>query len=469
MTTTDTPTETPAATDAHAEWLYSLALQAVIYAWPLYEMRRMWAATSPRKTAADGYAGDGPDSPLRWCNTFIHARELLRAGTSRVVMPNNDTLYTNAWLDLEAGPLVIEVPEMGERYYVLGFLDFFTNPFAHVGTRTTGPHAGRVLVTGPGWTGEVPPEFQAPGRHLKSGTRWNWIIGRILVDGEADIPQVTALQDGFRIRSLADAQAGRDTPARRFEASCNPRAPLALEHFVQQVNAALRANPAPAADASLVGLFGTLGIGVAEDESTHRLGRPGVRAALGRALATAQQLLDKSVRQVARDPGAKAVGWSRSMMVLGDSFGHDFLARAFVARQGIGALAPQEAIYPRCETDAEGRPLHGARRYVMRFAPGQLPPVNAFWSITLYSLRDYMLVANPIDRYSIGDRTPGLRFDADGGLTLHIQHAPPLDEAARANWLPAPADEFFLCLRAYLPRAEMVDGPYRLPDPQALD
>lgn len=463
MSTTDNPPQ------PHDEWLYSLALQAIIYAWPLYEMRRMWAATSPRKTAADGFAGDGPDSPLRWCNTFIHARELLRAGTSRVVMPNNDTLYTNAWLDLAAGPLVIELPEMGDRYYVLGFLDFFTNPFAHVGTRTTGQRAGRVLVTGSGWTGVVPEEFRAPGRHLQSGTRWNWIIGRLLVDGEADIANVVTLQDGFRIRTLADVQAGRDTSAaRRFEATCNPRAPLSVEHFVQQVNAALSDNPAPPADASLVGLFGTLGVGVDADESARRLGRSDVRAALERALATAQQLLDKSVRQVAKDPAARAAGWSRSMMVMGETFGHDFLSRAFVARQGIGALAPQEAIYPRCETDADGQPLHGSRCYVMRFAPGQLPPVNAFWSITLYSLRDYMLVANPIDRYAIGDRTPGLQFDADGGLTLRIQHAPPLDAKALANWLPAPADEFFLCLRAYLPRAEMVEGPYRLPDPQAL-
>lgn len=463
MSMTDT---TP---QAHDEWLVSLALQAVIYAWPLYEMRRMWAATSPRKTARDGFAGDGPDSPLRWCNTFIHARELLRAGTSRVVMPNNDTLYTNAWLDLAAGPLVIDVPEMGDRYCVLGFLDFFTNPFAHVGTRTTGPHAGRVLVTGPGWTGEVPKEFQAAGRHLQSGTRWNWIIGRILVDGESDIAQVAKLQDGFGIRTLADLLAGRDTSAaRRFEATCNPRAPLSVEHFVQQVNAALRDNPAPTADASLVGLFGAVGIGVTAEESARRLALPGVRAALERGLTTAQQLLDKSVRQVAKDPAAQTAGWSRSMMVMGDSFGHDFLSRAFVARQGIGALAPQEAIYPRCETDADGQPLDGSRRYMMRFAPGQLPPVNAFWSITLYSAHDYMLVANPIDRYAIGDRTPGLQFDADGGLTLHIQHAPPLDAKALANWLPAPADEFFLCLRAYLPRAEMVDGRYRLPDPQAL-
>lgn len=462
MSTTERP-------DAQAEWLYSVALQAVVYAWPLYEMRRMQAATSPRKAAGLGFAGDGPDSPMRWCNVFMHTRELLKAGTSRVVMPNNDTLYTNAWLDLSRGPLVIDVPEMGDRYHVLGFLDFFTNPFAHVGTRTTGQRAGQVLVSGPGWSGDVPGPLQAPGRHLRSATPWVWIIGRILVDGEADIANVIALQEGFRIRPLADAQAGvESSAATRFEARCDPRAPLSAVRFVQQANAALRENPAPAADAALVAQFGRIGLGVPPEMSAQRLAQPAIAAAWERALAAARGLLDQSARQVAAEPGAARAGWSRSMMVIGDSFGHDILARAFVARQGIGALAPQEALYPRCETDAEGQPLHGGQRYTMHFAPGQLPPVDAFWSITLYSARDYFLVANPIDRYSIGDRTPGLQHDADGGLTLTIQHQPPLDAKARANWLPAPADAFFLCLRAYLPRVEMVDGRYRLPDPQRV-
>ncbi|MBL8337975.1 MAG: DUF1254 domain-containing protein, partial [Rhodoferax sp.] len=165
------------AAQAQADWLHSLALQAAVYAWPLYEMRRMRAATAVRKADGLGFAGGDPDSPMRWCNHFIHTRSLLRAGTSRVVMPNNDTLYANAWLDLSHGPLVIDVPDMGDRYYVLGFLDFFTNPFAHVGTRTTGQRAGQVLVTGPDWQGEVPVSFRAPGRHLRSGTRWVWIIG----------------------------------------------------------------------------------------------------------------------------------------------------------------------------------------------------------------------------------------------------------------------------------------------------
>lgn len=454
------------AAQAQADWLHSLALQAAVYAWPLYEMRRMRAATAVRKADGLGFAGGDPDSPMRWCNHFTHTRSLLRAGTSRVVMPNNDTLYANAWLDLSHGPLVIDVPDMGDRYYVLGFLDFFTNPFAHVGTRTTGQRAGQVLVTGPDWQGEVPVSFRAPGRHLRSGTRWVWIIGRVLVDGEADIPNVVELQPGFRIRHLADAQAGRDSLPDRFEAGCDPRAPLSVAHFLQQASAALAENPAGPDDAALLAQFEQVGLGTSSQALTQRA-LPGVQRAWERALQTAHGLLDASSQTVRAD-GAAQGGWSRSMMVLGESFGHDHLARAFVARQGIGALSPAEAIYPRCETDAQGQALHGAHRYVLHFPAGTLPPVNAFWSITLYSLADYMLVANPIDRYSIGDRTPGLQYEPDGALRICIQHTPPLDARERANWLPAPADAFFLCLRAYLPREEMRDGRYRLPDPQRL-
>ena len=183
--------------------LSTLADEAVIHTCPLYEMRRMRAATSPRRNAA----GEAAPAPLRWCNQFVHARQLLRAGTSRVVTPNNDTLYTNAWLDLGAGPLVIDVPDTAGRYYVLGLLDFFTNPFAHLGQRLTGTAARSFLVTPPGWQGALPPPFDAPGAHIAAPTHWLWVIGRILVDGEHDLPAVHALQDGFAVRPLEIGRA----------------------------------------------------------------------------------------------------------------------------------------------------------------------------------------------------------------------------------------------------------------------
>lgn len=450
--------------NARDDYLFSLALQASITCWPLYEMQRMRAATSARKAPGQGFAGDSPESTERWCNLFTHERALLTAGKSRVVMPNNDTLYVNAWIDLSAGPVVIRLPDTGDRYYVLGMLDYYTNPFAHVGTRTTGNGAGSVLLSGPGWHGEVPAEHQPEGRHLRSATNWVWIIGRLLVDGPDDVAAVNALQDQFQLQTLEDWRAGCDSPPQRFDSRFQPRAPLTAERFKTMVNDALRMCPPAERHAALVAQFAPLGIGpqasiaVTED----------ARAALERACIRAQALLESPQPLVFGAAGnATQHGW-RQPIALGQSFGDDLLLRAFVACQSIGALETREAAYPRCDTDAEGEWLSGEHGYAIRFGPDQLPPVDAFWSITLYSASDCFLVPNAIDRFAIGDRTPGLVPDPDGGLTITIAHAAPLDTAQRANWLPAPADRFFLCLRAYLPRAEMLDGRYELPDPRRV-
>jgi len=432
----------------HTDTLHAVAEEAVVYAYPLYEMCRMRAVTSPQRTDA---AGEAP-RPQRWCNVFTHARQLLRAGKSRVVTPNNDTLYTNAWLDLGDGPLVIDVPDTAGRYYVLGLLDFFTNPFAHLGQRLTGTAARSFVVTPPGWRGTLPAAFDAPGARIEAPTRWLWIIGRLLVDGPQNVPAVNALQDGFLVRTLVDWQAGRTSAPRAFDPACDPKAPLTAEHFAAQVNAALRDNAPPAGDAARLARYAALGIGPgagALDDSQ--------RTALQAALDTVLPRLRE-----AQSGRTTASGWVQMPLVEG-SFGDDHLARALVALKYIGMLESREATYPMAWQDAAGEALTGQRRYTLRFAPDALPPVDAFWSLTMYDTRDYMLVDNPIDRYAIGDRTPGLRRDADGGLTLHIQHARPEGEAALANWLPAPEGRFYLCLRAYVPRAELLDGRYLLP------
>jgi hypothetical protein len=432
----------------HADNLQALAEEAVVYAYPLYEMRRMRAATSPRRTDAHGEAPE----PQRWCNVFTHARQLLRAGKSRVVTPNNDTLYTNAWLDLGAGPLVIDVPDTAGRYYVLGLLDFFTNPFAHLGQRLTGTAARAFVVTPPGWRGTLPATFDAPGARIEAPTRWLWIIGRLLVDGPEDVAAVNALQDGFTVRTLADWQAGRASPPRAFDPACDPKAPLTAAHFAAQVNAALRENAPPPADAAQLARYAALGLGPGAGPLDERN-----RAVLQAALDTVLPRLRE-----AQSGHATASGWVQMPLVEG-SFGDDHLARALVALKYIGMLESREATYPMAWHDAAGEPLTGERCYTLRFAPGALPPVDAFWSLTMYDARDYMLVDNPVDRYAVGDRTPGLQHDADGGLTLHIRHARPEGAAAEANWLPAPEGAFYLCLRAYMPRAELLDGRYLLP------
>lgn len=433
---------------ALADTRAALAEEAVIATYPLYEMCRMRAATSPRRTDGAGVAPEGQ----RWCNVFTHARELLRAGKSRVVTPNNDTLYTNAWLDLGAGPLVVDVPDTAGRYYVLGLLDFYTEPFAHIGQRRTGTQARAFLITPPGWAGTLPAGFDAPGAHIAAPTRWLWVIGRILVDGPQDVAAVNTLQDGFVVRPLADWQAGAAPRPQAFDPACDPKAALSADAFAQQVNRALHENPPAADEAARMACFAPLGI-AADAGPLDAAQREALQAALDQVLPRLRATQAGSVT---------ASGWTLMPLVEG-SFGGDHLQRALVALKYIGMLESREATYPIAWRDAAGQALDGRQRYQLHFAPEALPPVDAFWSITLYDSRDYMLVDNAIDRYAIGDRTPGLRRDADGGLTLHIAHTPPVGEAAQANWLPAPAGGFYLCLRAYVPRAELLDGRYALP------
>ncbi len=450
---------------SHPELPYwrALAVQAMVWAWPLYEMQRMRAATAPRRTESDGFAGDDPQSPWRWFNTFIHARQRLRPGGSRVVLPNNDTLYSNAWLDLtENQGLVVDLPNMGDRYHVLGLMDFYTNPFAHLGTRLHGNGGGPFLITPPGWQGAVPEQFVQTGRHVPAPTPWVWLIGRLLVDSEEDLPAVTALQDRMLIRTLPDWLEGRPARALRRPVAQGFNQPFSWRHFLQVVSDALAHCPPEPQETLLTQPWQALGLAPGNEAGGAAL-RPVIELAWEEAAVEVQRMLNMPFDQLDSDQSHR--GWAPSLMPLSGSFDGDFLRRAVIARQAIGAVAPQEALYLRCESDSEGRALHGEHVYLIRFEPGQLPPVKAFWSITMYDASDGMLVANPIDRFSIGDRTPGLQADADGGLTLYLQHNAPDEPAERANWLPSPAGGFTLCLRAYLPDPSLLEGLFVLPSP----
>lgn len=445
------PLDSGQAYASEEAYAYALALQAFVYTFPLYEMARMRAATATRRNGSGRFADSDPASTRRWVNTFIHARKLLGAGGSRVVTPNNDTLYTNAWLDLSRGPLVLEVPDTADRYYVLGFLDFWTNPFAHVGRRTTGTGKGRFLIVGPRWTGEAPAGMQ----QVRCQTEHVWIIGRIMVEGPEDIPAVHALQDAFRLTKLDAWQRGESFEGEVIDTGFDPRQSFELDRYLRVVNDELARNPPPAAEAALLAEFGKVGFGAGLPAEPGQLADP-VRRGLARAFRQGRALLEG-----AGGNGDAHGGWSRPLQ-LGADFAGDWLQRAVVALKYIGALASEEAIYPMAYADSDGRPLSGAGRYTITFGPGATPPVDAFWSLTMYDARDCVLVSNPIDRYRIGDRSVGLKSGPGGSLTLYLQPGSPGAEL-EPNWLPAPQGAFYLCLRAYQPRAEMLDGRYRLP------
>ena len=397
---------------------------------PLFEMARMRAANTARRHPQAGFAGDGPASTMRWVNQFTHTRRLRGPEDKEVVTPNNDTLFTNAWLDLSHGPLVIEVPEMGDRYWVLGLLDAWTNPWAYAGRRTTGGAAQRVFVHGPDWQGEVPEgahRIRAPGDDV-------WVIGRILVDNDpADLAAVHALQDQFRIvrPDGSSALAKLDTliEGRRTEA---PPA----DEYARVLASMLQRNP------------------------------PAQPLPEAPPPALLQQALEQTYTELrAPQPSTLSGGWSTAMMVRTD-FGDDYLTRARVARNWIGTLGIEEAMYIMAEVDADGAPLDGRARYALRLPPGGGFEVDSFWSVTLYARRDCLLVPNPIGRHSIGDRTRGLVAGADGALTIRIQAD---DPGAGHNWLPAPADDaFYLVLRLYQPRARHLENRFDYPPVRRL-
>ena len=426
----------------------ALAREAILYTLPLYEMARMRCASSPRRNARGDYADSegGPQSTLRWVNLFSHSRQLLGPANRRVVTPNNDTLYTNAWLDLSRGPLLVHAPDTAGRYYVLGFLDFYTNPFAYTGTRTTGTGAQVLFVHGPDWRGSVPQgaiEVAAPTDHV-------WVLGRILAMEDEALEPVHALQDAFRI--VRPAAPDVALYGERLDTGMQPHdLPGDPETYLRVVNRELAMNPPPPREATLVARFAALGIGAA-------LSKPGEMTVLGKALGEVLQELDTP------QPSNLGGGW----MLLADvktSFGEDWHMRALVARAYIGMLGIEEVMYLMADVDATGAPLDGQRTYRLRFAPGAEPDVGAFWSLTMYRKSDFMLVDNPINRYSIGDRTHGLVRDADGGLTITMSHTAP---RASTNWLPAPAEAFYVSLRMYMPGKAHVERTFKYPPIQSI-
>lgn len=407
----------------------STAHAAIVQTLPLFEMMRMRAATTARRHPVLGFAAEDRASRVRWLNLFTHTHRRLGPEDREVVSPNNDTVYSNAWLDLARGPVVIDTPDMGDRYWTLGLLDAWTNPFAYVGRRTTGNRRQRTLVHGPGWAGDVPADvthvIAAPGLDV-------WIIGRILVDDTpADLAQVRALQAQIAARRIdaSDAAVRVDT---RIDGRSTAVPDAALYRAV--VDDALARNP------------------VAASEALHW---PVDEAALDAELPRVFAEL-----RAAQQPHALGGGWALQVAVR-SHWGDDVLTRARIARNFIGALGIEEAMYATAEVDAEGRPLDGSHAYELRFAPGAGPRVGAFWSLTLYRRSDCLFVANPIGRYSIGDRTPGLRIGDDGSLAIRVQAD---DPGPGTNWLPAPRGEaFYVVLRLYEPRRDHLEFRYDYP------
>ncbi|MDR3453255.1 MAG: DUF1254 domain-containing protein [Rhodoferax sp.] len=416
--------------------------QAFDYAFPLVLMGRLRA----------GMLGTQAAPGAQKLNVWRHARKLSGPQDRWVTTPNADTLYSTLWLDLGQGPVKLSVPDTAERYYSLAFLDMATNNFAMVGRRVSGTRAGSFVVVGPDWSQPLPVGM----RVIRAPANDVLVLSRILVSGDADLPAVTALQDQYKVDPLAGG------PDRVWSGTLpTERSPQA---FVDMANLMLARNPPPRFEDGLLKRFADVGICGA---ACRWDALPADVKALW-----AQQLpsLLASLKGGLSSAGAVANGWRYSRDDLGN-FGTDYAYRAQIALGGLLALEPAEAIYPSTGVDDKSQPLTGTGRYRLRLPAGS-PQVNAFWSLSMYEVEpdgQLFFTANPMGRYAIGDRTAGLMTNKDGAVDIWIQHEAPADPAQRANWLPAPAGDFRLVLRAYEPKAGLRDGRERLPAVERLD
>ncbi|MFC7516721.1 DUF1254 domain-containing protein [Herbaspirillum sp. GCM10030257] len=400
-----------------------------------------------------------PDSPRNVApNVLHHNRKLLNHRARQVTMPNNDTLYSTAWLDVSAGPLLLSLPDMHDRYYSIALMDVFTNNFACVGRRTTGTDAITFAIAGPDWTGTAPD-----GTHLiRSPSNDVWLLGRILVDGWEDLPEVHRLQEAMRLEPL-DPAVHASGP-NLYRTAPGERTPST---FLELINETLGRNPIPEHERAMVAGYANIGI------------RPGVSGAwdaLDDAVRSAwttlmpqlfHELKSLPASYLQREEDQRG-HWVSGRDHIGN-FGDDYAYRAFICLSGLGALERTEAVYLTSRVDAVGEPLDGRHSYRVHVPAGM--PVDAFWSLSMYEFEPDgrgFFVDNPIGRYTIGDRTPGLVFNSDGTADLWLRHAAPREDRM-ANWLPAPAGPFALALRFYQPQASLLDRSFVMPDAQRLD
>jgi len=434
------------------ENIANLVKQAYDYSFPVYEMYR----TRHRTVYV-------PDNPNRMdLNRFTHTRTLSNHRHRQVTAPNNDTLYSSAWLDLLLEPIVLTVPDTGGRYYSMAFMDFYTNNFAYVGRRTTGTRAGDYVVVGPQWNGAAPAALPV----IKSPTNAVWLLGRTLVDDEADLLNVHKLQDQFKLTSLSEWTKPGTGKAKRLLANSQPAPdPKDPWNFFKMVNLGLTENPPPADEAPLMAEFTRIGVGPNQTFDPSRFSEEQRKTIL-----QALKLANKEIRGGLSAVGTARNGWSYPPSHLGN-YGRDYALRAVIALIGLAALEPTEAVYMISLTDKERKPLTGENRYRLRFEKGAMPPVDAFWSLSIYEVmpdQRSFFVDNPIHRYAIGDRTKGLKVNADGSVDIHIRHQSPGKEL-ESNWLPAPPGVLRLCFRAYQPREPILKGDYSLPWIQRLE
>jgi hypothetical protein len=436
----------PAITEAEAQ---AIAIEAYVYFYPLVTMdvtRKQFTNIEPGKEL-----GKGP------MNMFNNVPEYPPANFKGVVRPNFDTLYSISYLDMTKEPVVVSVPDTNGRYYLLPMLDMWSDVFASPGWRTTGTQAGNFLVAPPGWNGAIPSGMT----RISAPTPFVWIIARTKTDGPQDYDAVHKIQAGYKVTLLSQWGKPPVPPTVTIDPTVDMKTPPKVQvdtmpagKFFAYAAELLKVNPPHITDEPIIAQMKKIGVQIGSSFDIDRVS-PAVRKAIESAPEAGQKLMEWKLGTLARI----ANGWSMNTDTMG-VYGNYYLKRAIVAQIGLGANLPEDAIYPLNLGDETGKPLDGSNKYMLHFEKGAAPPVDAFWSITLYDPEGFQ-VPNSLNRFAVSSWMP-FKYNADGSLDIYFQNESP-GKDKEANWLPAPKGPFNLTMRLYAPKSDALTGKWNPP------
>jgi hypothetical protein len=439
--------QTP-ATPAEAR---AIAKEAYIYGFPMVDHYRVQYSYFQDKT--------DPNYKAPW-NQLINIPRVYTPADTAIQTPNSDTPYSFIGMDLRAEPLVLTVPTIEkDRYFSVQLIDAYTFNFAYIGSRTTGNDGGNYLIAGPNWKGETPEGIK---QVIRSETQFVFGAYRTQLFSPDDMENVKKIQAGYKVQPLSaflGEPAPKAAPAIDFIKPLTPEAQRTSPEFYNILNFVLQFCPTHPSEKELMARFARIGIGIGDGRSfdANKLS-PEMRTAMEQGMADALTEFAALQKQI-----------DEKQVTSGQMFGtreylkNNYLYRMGAAINGIYGNSEAEAIYPLLALDSEGQKPDGSKRYTLHFANGQVPPVNAFWSITMYRMPEILLVDNPINRYLLNSTMlEQFTYDADGGLTLYLQSESPGNDK-ESNWLPAPKGWFMAVIRLYWPKEEALDGRWTAP------
>lgn len=429
----------------------AIATDAYIYGYPLVTMEMT------RRVLTNTVAPESKSAPM---GQFARMRAYPTASDHEVTAPNADTLYTMAWLDVSKEPYILGIPDAHGRYYLVPMLDGWTTVFEDPGKRTTGTGPQQYAITGPGWKGDLP----AGVKQYKSPTAIVWILGRIYCKGTPqDYKAVHEMQDKMSLVPLSSYGKSYTPPPGQVDRGVDMKTAvrdqvnaMGAAAYFKLLAALMKDNPPAEGDAPMLARMAKIGLVAGQDFDSGKLD-----PAVAQALADAPGAAQTRIAAYMVHTGRIVNGWVIPLKT--GIYGTDYLDRAAITWYGLGANRPQDAIYPTSQADADGKPYDGANRYVMHFDKGQTPPVDGFWSLTMYDAQ-YFFYPNHLNRYTLSARN-ALKHNADGSVDLYVQHESP-GKMKESNWLPAPAARFVLMLRLYWPKENppsIIDGTWNPP------